>query len=54
MIKSDSGMWFIPFDPVGSEALIPQISELDGAKPHNCDGVYCGLPYMFPMLTMMR
>ncbi|XP_064624379.1 endoplasmic reticulum metallopeptidase 1-like [Lineus longissimus] len=52
--KTDSGMWFIPFDAVGTEALIPYLKELEGAKPHECDGPYCGMPYLLPMLTMMR
>jgi hypothetical protein len=47
-------MWFIPFDVIGTDALVPYYSELEGLKPHECDGPYCGMPYLLPMLTMMR
>ncbi|XP_013399485.1 endoplasmic reticulum metallopeptidase 1-like [Lingula anatina] len=51
----DSGLWYIPFDQPGTlsswQRKIPRLEEGIVAE---CKGPYCGWPYYYPMLTLMK
>ena len=52
--KNDSGIWLIPFDDYALrplEGLVPMLEKAEVAK---CEGPYCGWPYYFAMLCIMR
>ncbi|CAH1774986.1 unnamed protein product, partial [Owenia fusiformis] len=53
--KEDSGIWLIPFDQYSIEPLKQaNVSALQNVTPLECSGPYCGVPYYFPMLMLMR
>ena len=56
VIKSDSGLWLVPFDGYGLAPMRKHVPSLEKAFPANCDneGPYCGWPFFFPMLPFMK
>lgn len=55
MRRNDSGLWVVNMDvnsPRMVTSLIPEMSR--AKKIENCDDeLYCGLPYIVPVMTIM-
>lgn len=52
--KSDSGIWYMPVDRHNTKHLsdyAPNV--IYHARQASCDGVYCGRPYLYPMLNLV-
>lgn len=51
LIHKDAYVWYKPVDYLGGEVLMQYAPWLiENAKKATCDGVYCGRPYLFPVL----
>ncbi|CAG5124823.1 unnamed protein product, partial [Candidula unifasciata] len=52
--KKDAYIWYKPIDYIGGrmmETYTPQV--FARAKKASCDGVYCGRPYLYPILAQV-
>ena len=54
VIKQDSGFMHVPLDRHGIRHIQPHMPVLKNMKPAQCDGVYCGWPFYFPMQAHIK
>ncbi|GFR83105.1 endoplasmic reticulum metallopeptidase 1-like [Elysia marginata] len=52
--KMDAGIWYMPVDRHSTKHLMDYApSVVYHARQATCDGVYCGRPYLYPMLNLV-
>ncbi|CAC5360627.1 unnamed protein product [Mytilus coruscus] len=49
--RSDSGIWYLAFDHNGAN-LIQDNPVIRDSQYVKCDGNYCGMPYMYPLIQL--
>ncbi len=55
IIKQDSGIYHLPFDYYGMHSVKHVVPSLKLAKKMECEyAPYCGFPYYFPMIMILK